>query len=230
VPRPSQIAGSAPLGIAWRELAEPVPRALALAYALGIVLHRAAADPHARFSPTVQIPVAPGARDDGSRRARRVVPAIASVRFEHGTAEPFEAFAARTREALAREADGSGLTARMLAAMKAIPAPVAWKRRAIGPARSRWFESLADLIGGRGCVSRIDLRTAREHAPTTRAMCAVSSPAQIASRTDALGGCVITVIDHGNAAGITLCGSGVAGSHAAADKLLDELLATVGRL
>ena len=51
-----------------------------MAYALGRVLHRRAGRRDARFSPTFQIPIAPGDREDPLRWRRRVVPALASVR------------------------------------------------------------------------------------------------------------------------------------------------------
>jgi hypothetical protein len=209
------VSGGAPLTIAWRALPAPAPRALPLAYALGTLLHRLAGRPQARFSPTFQIPVAPGERGDPARLRRRVVPALASVRFEGGRAEPYEAFAARVRTMLAREAHGDGVISQLLAAARAVPAPLAWKRRAVGPARPGWLGALADVLGGRGCVSRIQL-----DAPSPPA-CAVSSPARLATARDPFGGSVLTVIDDGSRAAITLCGSGTA----AAPELLDELLA-----
>ena len=54
--------------------------------------------------------------------------------------------------------------------------------------------------------------------------CAVSSPARLASASDPLGACVITVIENGSHAAITACGSGIAGTRAEAAALLDELL------
>ena len=217
LPPPAPVADAIPLAIAWRDLAGPGPRALPLAYALGIVLHRAAGSRDARFSPTFQIPVAPGTPDDPIRLARRVVPAIASVRFDGGAPEPFEVFAARTRETLAREASGAGLSARLLAAAQGAPAPLAWKRRAVGAGRPRWLESVAELIGGRGCVSRI--KTAAPLPPT----CAVSSPARLASAGDPLGSCVVTVVDDGRRAALTLCGDGELARSALLDELLDRL-------
>jgi hypothetical protein len=189
-------------------------RAIRLAYELGVELHRVGGRPDARFSPTVQVPVAPGAVDDPMRMRRRVVPAIVSVRFDGGVAEPFELFAARARAALAREASGDGLASVLLAAARATPAPLAWKRRAVGPTRPRWLEPVARLLGGRGCVSRIVLDV---HSP---AACAVSSPAQLATPDDPIGGCVLTVVDDGERSAITLCGSG----HSAAPEILDRVL------
>ena len=219
LPKLSKLKPS-PIGVAWRELAEP-PKALRLAYALGQVLHAVAGHADARFSPTFQIPVAPGAAADPMRRRRRVVPAIASVRFDGGVAEPFERFAARTREMLARETAGSGLSAHLLAAAQGAPAPLAWKRRAVGPGRPRWLESVANLIGGRGCVSKIRVDVPGIAVPP---LCAVSSPARVASAEDPVGGCVVTVVGDGARASITLCGSGFAGTHADAEVLLDQVL------
>ncbi len=217
IPPPCPVAGATPLAITWRELAVPAPRALPLAYALGRALHALAGKRDAPFSPTFQIPVAPGALTDPARARRRVVPAIASVRFAAGTPEPFAAFAARTKQLLAREAAGDGITSRLLGAARAVPVPLAWKRHAVGPTRPGWLEPIASVIGGRGCVSRIQLA---ERVPPS---CAVSSPARLASPHDELGGCVVTVVDDGARAAITWCGSGRAGD----DRLLDELLAHV---
>ncbi|MGE0547317.1 MAG: hypothetical protein AB7O24_25885 [Kofleriaceae bacterium] len=213
-----RVAGAVPLGIAWRELTAPGPRALPLSYALGQALHRAAGNPGARFSPTIQVPVAPGAGDDPDRRRRRVVPAVVSVRFDHGHAEPYEVFEARSRDALAREAAGTGLCARLMTAARAAPLSLSYKRKGFSAARPRWLDSVAEVIGGRACVSR--MRLDRAVPPS----CAVSSPARLASSSDRLGGCVITVIDDGTRAAITVCGSGLAGTPLAARALLDQLL------
>lgn len=186
------------LRIAYRDLST-VPTALELAYKLGVALHRLAGKPEARFSPTFQIPIAPGARTDPDRFKRRVVPAIASVRFDHGTPEPFAQFAARTRELLSREASGTGVSAHLLAAARGVPASLAWKRRAVGPARPRWLESMANLIGGRGCVSKI----------TGEPAVAVSSPSRLATETDPLGSCVVTVVASDDRAVITVASSGI---------------------
>ena len=196
------------LDIAFAELAH-APRALDLAYRLGRSLHRLAANPHARFSPTFQIPIAPGHREDPDRFKRRVVPAICSVRFHHNTAESFATFEARTRELLAREASGTGVSAHLLAAAKGAPAPLAWKRRAVGPARPRWLESMANLIGGRGCVSKI------LGAPAV----AVSSPARLATEVDPFGSCVVTVVTSDERSVMTVASSGI-DPHA----LLDEIV------
>lgn len=214
VPAPSPVPSAIPLTVTWRDLAAPAPRAMQLAYALGRLLHRIAGQPDAPFSPTFQIPVAPGEQGDRERVRQRVVPAIASVRFSDGVPEPFGMFAARTRATLAREAAGGGLSARLLAAAQAVPAPLAWKRRAVGPRRPVWLEPVANVIGGRGCVSRIQAAVAMPPS------CAVSSPSRNASEHDPLGSCVVTVIDDGTRAALTLCGTGLA----AAPELLDELL------
>ena len=169
-----------PLDVTWRELTAASGRFHSPTHSAASCT-RSPAGSDARFSPTVQMPVAPGAPDDPLRRRRRVVPAIVSVRFDRGVPEPLAEFTARARAALAREASGAGLTSMLLAAARATPAPLAWKRRALGVGRPRWLEPVADLIGGRGCVSRIVLDV-----PSPPA-CAVSSPAQLASRRRSVG-------------------------------------------
>jgi hypothetical protein len=217
VSAPRTVASTSPLGIAWREIEMPSPRALPLAYALGCILHRDT--PTAPFSPTVQIPVTPGPMDDPARRMRRVVPAVTSVRFEHGEPEPFAVFEARTRDVLARESSGSGLCARLMVAAQAVPMPLAWKRHSFSAARPRWLDRISDVLGGRACVSRIV--TDFEMRPA----CAVSSPARLATPGDPRGACVVTIVDDGARAAITLCGTGATGTQASARALLDELLA-----
>ncbi len=112
LPPLAPVADAIPLGIAWRPLDVPAPRALPLAYALGCMLHRLAGRSAAPFSPTMQIPVAPGRLDDPDRRVRRVVQALSSVRFDGGAPEPYAEFERRTLDVLAREADGRGLVSR----------------------------------------------------------------------------------------------------------------------
>jgi hypothetical protein len=213
------VPGAVPLGVAWRDLDGARLRALPLAYAVGQLLHRTAGRPDARFSPTLQIPVAPGRVDDPERRKRRAMGACVSVRFAGGMPEPYEAFEARAREVLARETLGLGLCARLVAAARAAPTPLAWKRKSFSTARPRWLDRVSDVLGGRACVSRIRIDTPLPPA------CAVSSPSRDASASDPLGACVVTVVDDGERAAITVCGSGTAGSSAAAGALLDEIIA-----
>jgi hypothetical protein len=210
----SPIKGAISLNVVWRPVTGQL-RAIPLAYQLGIELHRLAGRPDARFSPTIQVPVAPGAPMDPVRMRRRVVPAIVSVRFDGGVAEPYAQFAARARTALAREASGAGLTSSLLAAARATPAPLAWKRRAVGPRRPRWLEPVADLIGGRGCVSRISLDV------PSPAACAVSSPARLVDPDiDPIGACVLTVVDDGERSAITLAGVGNAADATTLERVL----------
>jgi hypothetical protein len=219
IPALSPIAGAIPLGVAWRELDTANLRVLPLAYAVGVLLHRAAGRPEARFSPTLQIPIAPGRVDDPERRKRRAMPAAVSVRFDGGVAEPFEVFEARARSVLARETSGLGLCARMIAAARAAPTPLAWKRKSFSTSRPRFLDRVSDVLGGRACVSRIRIDT------PIPPSCAVSSPSRHATPADPLGACVVTIVDDGDRAAITVCGSGVAGSARAASELLDEILA-----
>jgi hypothetical protein len=213
------VAGAVPLAVAWRELPRPSPRIVPLAYQVGRLLHRQAGAPDARFSPTIQIPVARGRKDDPLRLRRRVVAATVSVRFDHGAVEPFAAFETRARQIFALEAEGRGLVSRLLAAARAVPVPLAWKRRSISAKRPPWLEHFAEVIGGRALLSRIAVDVP---APP---LCAVSSPSRLATERDPVGGCVITLVDDGERGAITLCGSGRFGTAAAAAAMLDELLA-----
>jgi len=213
------VAGAVPLAITWRDLPRPAPRLVQLAYELGCILHRRAGRPDARFSPTIQIPVARGRKDDPLRLRRRIVSATTSVRFEAGAPEPFAAFEARVRDVFAREADGSGLVSRLLAAARAVPVPVSWKRNGISAKRPRWLEAVAEVIGGRALLSRIAMDC------PVPAMCAASSPSRLASDSDPFGGCVITIVDDGERGAITVCGSGFVGTADRAAAFLDELLA-----
>jgi hypothetical protein len=208
-----------PLGIAWRSLPSPAPRALPLAYALGRVLQRTSDHPRAQFSPTFQIPIAPGERADPIRLRRRVVASALSVRFVDGEPEPYAAFEERARAILEKEAMGRGLVSRLLVAASAVPLSLTWKRAALSTARPRWLDRLAEVVGGRACLSRI--RVDVPLGPT----CAVSSPARLATVADPIGACVITVIDDGDSAAITVCGSGLTGTPAGAQAMLEDVLA-----
>ena len=216
------VADGIPLTMVWRELPSPSPRVLPLGYALGKALHRIAGRREAKFSPTFQIPIAPGDRSDPTRVRRRVVPGILSVRFQDGTPEPFAAFEARARAVLSREAAGLGLSSRLLAAARAAPAPLAWKRKSIGATRTPWLERFAEVIGGRACLSKISI-----DAPLP-ASCAVSMPARIVTSGDPLGGCVLTILEDANRSAITVCGVGIAGTIGTANEMLDEILRAVG--
>lgn len=220
VPPLAAVASGVPLTIAWRPLRSPAPRAIPMAYELGRILHRDAGRREARFSPTFQIPVARGSKEDPLRLRRRIVAATASVRFADGVAEPFPIFEARLRQIIAREAAAQGLVSRLLKAARAVPVPLSWKRRSISAKRAAWLESFAEVIGGRAMLSRIAMDV-----PVPR-MCAASSPARLATEADPIGGCVITIVEGtgGGLGAITACGSGFAGTQASAAALLEELL------
>ncbi len=112
---------------------------------------------------------------------------------------------------------------RLLAAARAVPIPLSWKRKGISAKRPRWLERLAEVIGGNALLSRIAMDTPM---PLS---CAVSSPSRLASEHNPLGGCVVTIVDDGRHGAITVCGSGFAGTTASASAFLDELLATTTR-
>jgi hypothetical protein len=122
-----------------------------------------------------------------------------------------------------REAAANGLVSRLLAAARAVPVPLSWKRKGISAKRPRWLESIAQVIGGRALLSRIAMDV------PIPPMCAVSSPSLLATADDPIGGCVITMVDDGTRGAITLCGSGFAGTADKASAFLDELLPRSGR-
>jgi hypothetical protein len=124
------------------------------------------------------------------------------------------------REVFSREAAASGLVSRLLAAARAVPVPLAWKRKSISAKRPRWLESFAEVIGGRALLSRIAMDS------PIPPMCAVSSPSRLASDIDPIGGCVITIVDDGRHGAITVAGSGFVGTADTASAFLDELLSS----
>jgi hypothetical protein len=221
LPPLAKVPEGVPLSVVWRSLPHPTPRVIPLAYAAGRLFHRTADRPDAQFSPTIQVPVARGGKDDPLRLRRRVVSMTTSVRFSGGEPEPFADFDVRARASISREAAASGLTSRLLAAARAVPVPVAWKRKGIGAKRPPWLERIAEVIGGRALLSRIAIDCA---APP---LCAVSSPSRLATAVDPVGGCVVTIVDDGSQGTITLCGSGITGTEVQAIAFLDELLASV---
>jgi hypothetical protein len=75
------------------------------------------------------------------------------------------------------------------------------------------------VLGGRACVSRIRIDTPLPPS------CAVSSPSRDATPGDPLGASVVTVVDDGDRAALTVCGSGLAGTAAGARGLLDDIVA-----
>jgi hypothetical protein len=213
-----------PLGIAWRTV-PTLPRLPVLGHALGRVLWRDADRPGASRSPTFQVPVAPGAPDDPLRLRRRVVPALLSVRFAAGVAEPIEAFGQRARATIARECAGTGLMAQLTTAARAAPGSLTWKRRAVaGSARPGLFAPAARVLGGRACLSLLRSGPGADHAPP---LYAVSSPAVPASSGDPHGSCVLTILDSALGSTITISGLGATGTARGAEALLDRWLAAI---
>jgi hypothetical protein len=215
VPPLAPVRGVAPLAFASRAWPSERARAVQVAYRAGCLLG-AELGTRRGMSPTIQIPVAPGRKDDPDRWRRRVLPAVVSVRWDGEHPEPFERFARRARAAIAREAAGDGLASRVNAAGRGLPVPVRWKRTAATPAAapSMWIAPLYDILAGRACVSVI-------RPPAGVPAIAASVPA----RADAVGATVITIVDAGAAgATITVTGTGRWGTDAACARVIDQLL------
>jgi hypothetical protein len=217
VPAPPPLAGTVPLGIAWRRVDGHLPRFTELAHALGVSLHAADGDPAAPFSPVIQVPVAPGGKDDAARFARRVVHTLLSVRFAGGRPEPVDVFAARARAAFAREIAGDGLLSRLVAATASVPVPMTIKRRRMVGARSARFEAPLSICAGRAVLSMM-------RAAGAPPLVAVSAPAWVLEPTDPRATAVLTIVADDRGATITCAGTGAAGDAAGAGRLLDRWL------
>src|SRR5262249_58592710 len=97
------------------------------------------------------------------------------------------------------------------------PVPLSWKRKSVSAKRSRWLESIAEVLGGRALLSRIVMDVA------VPPMCAASSPSRIATDDDPTGGCVITLVGDRSRGAIHLARSGVARTAAGAARLPAQL-------
>ncbi|HKA90842.1 MAG TPA: hypothetical protein VKE22_24435 [Haliangiales bacterium] len=211
------VAGAEALGIAAARV--PAPRTPRAIYALGRALLAHFGNGTA-FSPTFQIPIAPGGWDDPERRRRRVLFALASLRLvDDERPEPFDAFARRLEAIAAREAEGKGVLTRILRATTQAPLPARLRRRLLtSEGRTHPRVPPIEVLAGRGSVSAIRYPEGeRPPAP----LYAVSSPALAAPPHDPRGAVVLTLVHHGDEATATLCGNGMAGTPEGARAFLD---------
>ncbi|MEZ4400211.1 MAG: hypothetical protein R3B06_09340 [Kofleriaceae bacterium] len=208
--------GTELLGVAWRHLPR-LPPTLPLAYALGRVLHQRRGDPRAARSPSFQLPVARGAVDDPARFAHRVRPAMLAVRYVDGACEPLEAFAARAKAAIAREAGGRGIATRLLATLAVLPVPTSVKRASVRTGPTRWLRGPREHLAGDAGLSALRL-------PGPVALIAASSPSPQIPR--ARGNCVVTVVRHDRGATVTVASLG----RLDPTSFLDQWLAEVARV
>ncbi len=210
-------AAGGPLGVAWRRVPGRLPAFTTQAWALGRVLHHDRGDPAATRSPTLQVPVAPGAPDDAARFARRVRIAVLNVRFSDGVPESLATFATRARAAVAREAAGHGLMSRLVAALGAVPLPLGFKRRSVVGTRGGWLREPIEVLAGAGCLSLL-------RPPEPPPLIAVSSPALLIPAESGRATTVLTVVADRDGATVTVTGSGRATDPAVAEALLDAWL------
>lgn len=217
-----------PIGYAARVLdGLPVvfPRA---AYAFGRALDRVFRDDEhrrrARFSPTFQVPLVPGDRDDAERRRRRLLFGLLALRMQDGRFEAFDDFRARLEAFLPREAAAAGLLTRVLTATASVPLPSAWRRRLLA-SRGEPHPLLppVEVLAGRGSLSLI--RFGPGEAPPAP-LFAASAPALV----DARGGCVLTLIPQDGGATASVCGTGRAGSPEGARRMLDVFSEELSRV
>ena len=220
------LPGALPIGVATAVMAGPGGLAeLIHATATALEAHcrrdlPPAARRRARFTPTIQIPIAPGRAGDPDRRARRVVPGLFALRMDRGEIEPLHSVRWRLRNVIEREIASAGVLTRMREAAARAPVPARLKRALLSPGVTprRWLPPV-EVLGGRGCLSSLRLPS-----PPVAPLWASSAPALDPTPGDPRGGTVVTVIHgHGELA-ITVSGTGRAGTAAGAQSFLDALL------
>ena len=214
---------ASPLTVETAWFATPAPSLAHLTQRLAIALDAEAANSSSplRASPVIQVPIAPGRRDDDIRRRRRVVPALISGRFVDGEPESLDDFAHRLRNVLHREADERGLMSRVLRAGRGLPVPQAWKREVAGaPVRPKWLAPFTELLAGRGCMSLLRLPDEL----TAPALVAVSAPALGPTVDDPLGSCVVTIVETDVGTQVTVTGIGVWSDAGKARALLHHVM------
>jgi hypothetical protein len=218
-----------PLGIATAQLRAAQPDFAAFAHALGRALEeqvRGHLAPSARrsfnFSPSFQVPVAPGALHDPARRRRRVVHALLSVRMNQGRFEPLERFRGRLPAILERERAGMGLLTRIHHAVSRAPVPIAVKRRMYSRAviPRPWLPAIEALAGRCGLSL---LRFAAGEEPGLP-LYAVSASAPDPSPADPRGSSVLTIVPSPTGLALTVCGTGATGTEAGARAFLERWL------
>jgi hypothetical protein len=218
-------AGAVALSFAGREL-EDAGDIARQAHAFGRALERVfcaelspAARRAARFSPTFQIPVAPGRPGDPDRRKHRVVHALCAVPMADGRCEDLEVFCPRLRALLRRVADGEGLLARLSLGAARAPMPDAARRRLLGSRRrSHRLVPPFEVLAGRGRLSSMKFPAAER--PAGR-LYAVSSPTLLVTPDDPLGAIVLSLVYSGTGVTATASGTGRVGTDEAARAFLE---------
>ncbi len=174
----------------------------------------------ARFTPTFQIPIAPGDPGDPHRLARRVVPGLFALRMSDGEIEPLHSVRWRLRRAIEHEVASAGALTRMRDAAARAPVPARLKRALLSPGVTprRWLPPV-EVLGGRGCLSSLRLPS-----PPASPLWAASAPALDPTPGDPRGGTVVTVVHGAGELAITVSGTGLAGTAAGARGFLDAWL------
>jgi hypothetical protein len=230
-PRLARLPEAVPLGIAVTTL-DARPWFSACAYAMGRALERwygtHVAAGTSGFSPTFQIPIAPGPRDDPDRLLRRVIYGLMSLRIDDGAFESFSAFGRRVPQILSREAAAEGLAGRVIRAATRIPVPTKFKHRFLGSATVplRWLP-LAELLAGRSHLSL--LKFLDDDLPD-EPLYAVSAPTLDAEPGATGGGNSFTIICYRDGLAISETGTGVTGTREGAQAFLDDWLTELSAL
>ena len=212
LPTLPRMTTTVPLGVAWRRRAAPAPRALQIAYATGMALQQRLPTQVV----TMQVPVA----IPRNGRHGRVVPALLRYRDE-----TFAQFFQRGQRAIAATRSNASLMTGLMNFAQVAPVPRGWQRNSVvTPPQSALVRPIANTLAGRACISLIRIAVEDRNAgPPVGPMIAVSAPALSANRNDPSGGIVVTVIDDGEHATMTVCGSGLAGNNTDANEIIDEI-------
>ena len=208
------VDGAIPLEVAWSSL-PAAPRLAPATWATGFAIERrvraswpSADRARARLTPTFQIPVAPGLKDDPLRRRRRVVFGLCAVPMTDGTLISVDALEARLGPWLAREAAAAGILSRLAAASLGAPLPEAIRARLLGSdGHPRRAIPMIEALAGRGSLAL--LRFPDDERPRGP-LIAASGAALVATEDDRRGGVVLSIVEHADGATVTSAGPGAA--------------------
>ncbi len=222
-------ATAEPLSFAGRVIDGSVGRFPELSYAYGRAIERTfcahlspAQRRAAKFSPTFQVPVAPGRPGDPDRRTHRVVHGLLAVRMSDGEFEPYEEYAARLRAFVTRETASRGVISRLQLGTASVPMPLRLRRYLL-QSRHRTHDKLPqfEVLAGRGRFSSMKFPPDELVPPP---LYAVSSPTLLTTPDDPLGAVVLTLMHHADGCTATASGTGAVGSDQGASAFLDTWL------
>jgi hypothetical protein len=218
-------AGASALSFAGELLADGAGNFAQQSYAFGRALDRvfrAHLFPAQRcrfgFSPSFQVPVAPGAPSDPQRRKRRVTHGLLALRQPGGVPESLAEFQLRLPEFLRRELAADSLLPQLALGAASAPLPLRWRRWLLQSRhRSHARVPAYEVLAGRGRFSSMKFPPGERPLPR---LYAVSSPTLLVTPDDPLGAVVLTLIHHDQGCTATASGTGLVGSDPGAARFL----------